>query len=220
MAVGSGPSFSGEATEDITVRYRWSDVEDDYDDFLGNDDEEYYASLSVSVVRLSSTRFRLANVCYLTPFGTYGPHLDLGTVIEVEVLDDGTYGYRGIIEKAQIYGVVVGTFWGRFLDSPEAKGLLDELTATGVAWDGMAGNINIQVPSDGSVERLPNDVKAIVDRLVEGGERHNRATGNVAGNASVGRARAEPPVASGPTVNLERVRDESVPPPSQSTPPG
>ncbi len=220
MAVGSGPSAAGEATEEIQIWYRWSDFPDGSEDSFRYDDGEYDGSFPVSVVRQSPSRFRLAEPCCVTPFGFMGPTLDFGTVIEVEALDDGSYGYRGIIEKSQVYGVVVGTFWSDFLDTPEGKGLLDELTLTGVAWEGAAGNLAIQVLSDGSDDGLPDRVQAIVDRLVEGGAWHVKATGAEGGPPRVALTRAAPAASYDPNPVVEHSQDQSVPSPRQSTPAG
>jgi len=220
VAVGSGPSAAGEATEEIQIWYRWSDFPDGSEDSFRYDDGEYDGSFPVSVVRQSPSRFRLAEPCCVTPFGFMGPTLDFGTVIEVEALDDGSFGYRGIVERPQVYGVVVGTFWSDFLQTAEGKGLLDELTATGVAWEGTAGNITIQVLSDGSDDGLPDCVQAIVDRLVDGGERRMKASGAEGGPPRVASMKPAQSAAIDPTVDVKPSRNQLVPPPNKSTPPG
>jgi hypothetical protein len=86
-----------EESEQIVIVYNyWTEFADEEEDVYPDDE---LSTCSGSVARVGETNFRITWYTSLAITGPWGPTLNLGDIIEVRPLSDGTYRYLGTSEK-------------------------------------------------------------------------------------------------------------------------
>jgi hypothetical protein len=99
------------------------------------------------VVRMTDRTFRLAEPLSVTPFGPYGPMLNLGDVIEVESQPDGTFRYVRTLESGDPWSRTIPGVSIEVIERPVIHDLLEEFIAAGGMWELAVGNLTLQILS-------------------------------------------------------------------------
>ena len=157
--------------EEITLYSQLADWDDDSPEERGDgdDDLDFDCESSMMVERLGPNRMRLLEPCSITPFGPYGPTLNLGDVIEATPLEGGGYRYVRTVQEAWIWSAVFQSVSERAMRAFDASPLATELAATGGMWEWSAGNLTAQLPREGNVAERPSSVTNLfvrIDRLL------------------------------------------------------
>jgi hypothetical protein len=97
------------------------------------------------VIQLGPALFRVPGPLSLTPFGPYGPMLDLGTTIEAKIQEDGSYRYIGTRESLKVWTRILCPVQEGCLQSDPVVTILRRLTEEEeCSWEWCAGNLTIQ----------------------------------------------------------------------------
>ena len=78
--------------------------------------------------------------------GPWGLTLNLGDIIEVRPLSDGTYRYLGTSEKNDRIGNITWPVRMEIFDRDDLLSLLSKFVDVGACWEGASGNLTIQAP--------------------------------------------------------------------------
>lgn len=161
---------NSEKEEEIILRVSWSKFVDEDDEDWENEEDavDPESEISALVIRLSAHRFRLARPTSVTFAGPLGAMLNMGDVIEVIPLDDGTYKYVRTLEPARIWSRIFGRVAVRDIDEEGLpRRILDQFHEAGGAWEWVAGNLIIQAPLQEGESEPPAHIKELFDRLCD-----------------------------------------------------
>jgi hypothetical protein len=130
------------------------------------DSDEYSLLFSAPVAEAGANRCHIAEPVSVTFLGPHGPMLNLGDLIEVTPLSDGSYGYVRTVERSRV--------WSETLQGVEqdprvylgAAGVLDELVKAGCRWEWCSGNLTVQMILGDGESEPPSEVEELVERLV------------------------------------------------------
>ena len=78
--------------------------------------------------------------------GPWGPTLNLGDIIEVRPLSDGTYRYLGTSEKNDRVGNITWPVRMEIFDRDDLLSLLSRFVNADACWEDASGNLTIQAP--------------------------------------------------------------------------
>jgi hypothetical protein len=134
---------------------------------LRAEDDEYDLFVTASVVWVGPNEIAMAEPVSLTPFGSIGPTLKLGDVIEVVRLDDRTIGYVRLLKRGRIWSRTLHDPGKLALEDTSVQAILDQLIAAGSMWEWCAGNLTIQgLMEEGRTEPSPLHTE-LMDALTE-----------------------------------------------------
>ena len=178
--------MSKSGIEEIELRLQFEDLEgDEYTGEEPADVLDYDLDFAAPVIRLSEDRFRITEPLSLL-LGPHGPRLNLGDIIEVRPLHDGSYRYLRTLESARIWTTIIHLPWlaqrlaeahrqghpsnaGRILDHVLREGevdhVLEQLVEAGGAWEYCVGNLTVQLPRELGETEPPARLRALLDRL-------------------------------------------------------
>ena len=131
-----------EEAEQIVIVYNfWTEFADEEEDVYPDDE---LSTCSVSAVRVDETHFRITWYTSLAITGPWGPTLNLGDIIEVRPLSDGTYRYLGTSENNDRVGNITWPVRMEIFDRDDLLSLLSRFIDAGACWEGASGNLTIQ----------------------------------------------------------------------------
>jgi hypothetical protein len=106
----------------------------------------------------------------LAIMGPWGPTLNLGDIIKVRPLPDGTYRYLGTSRTNDRVGNVTWSVRMEIFDRGDLRSLLSRFVDLGACWEGASGNLTIQTPMEERPElqivMTGNSVEAAIDRAL------------------------------------------------------
>ena len=133
-----------EESEQIVIVYNyWTEFADEEEDVYPDDE---LSTCSVSAARVDKTHFRITWYTSLAITGPWGPTLNLGDIIQVRPLSDGTYRYLGTSEKNDRIGNITWPVRMEIFDRDDLLSLLSKFVDVGACWEGASGNLTIQAP--------------------------------------------------------------------------
>jgi hypothetical protein len=132
---------------------------------LDADEEAYDLATDVVVVWLAPDQVQLVHPASLTPFGPCGGVLNLGDVVEVVDLQDGTFGYRRLLQRNRVWSRTLADPGRETADNTSVRTLLQELTAAGCGWDWCACNLTVQAPLEEGQTEPAGPVVELVEVL-------------------------------------------------------
>jgi hypothetical protein len=152
-----------EEIEEITLRFLWADF-DNASSLEQNDDPP--GTCSPRVIKLDDSTLLLTEPLSLTVMGPWGPALNLGDLIKVTLLDDGTYRYVGTAQKARVY-----TWQSESpvmsIDQDGVRHILDQVIEAGGMFEWTVGVLRIQFPLGEDDKGIPVKVKRLFEDLSE-----------------------------------------------------
>ena len=129
------PSYHGpsdEVGEQIRFHYSFADLDEESPTDEAYDDDRDGNFLAL-VVRLDNGHFQTLEPVSMTPFGPYGPSLDLGVVFEAEPLDDGTFRYVRTVEQPRAWQRTIGVSQ-QVLNQDAVRPILNQASQLGGKW--------------------------------------------------------------------------------------
>lgn len=152
--------MSHEEPEEITIRYRLSDFDEE-----SSIDDDFEGTCSPLVIKLDQNYFRLMEPLSVTPFGPWGPMLDFGEVIEANPLDDGTYRYVRRVQRARMWTRRLEPVSQQAIQQDGVRHILNQVGEAGGMWEWMAHCLTIQgLLAEGEVD-TPTSIKELIDNL-------------------------------------------------------
>ena len=125
---------------------------------------------SVWAARVDDNHFMVRWYISLGITGPWGPALNLGDIIEVRPLPDGTYRYLGASRKNDRIGNVTWSVSMEIFEREDLRSLLSRFVDLGACWEGASGNLTIQTPMEERPElqivMTGNSVEAAIDRAL------------------------------------------------------
>ena len=156
-----------EAVQIIIVYNYWTEFADEENDIYPDDE---LSTGSVWAARVDDSHFIVRWYTSLGIFGPWGATLNLGDIIEVRLLSDGTYRYLGTTCKNDRIGNVTWSIRMEILDREDLRSLLSRFVDLGACWEGASGNLTIQSPMEERPElevvTTGNSVEEAVDEAL------------------------------------------------------
>jgi hypothetical protein len=163
-------SQNAQELKTLKLSFRLSDFEPDEADAVGEPDDSV-CDVEVDAYELHPGIYRIAGPQSLTAFGPYGPLLNLGSVIQVELQGDRTCRYVRTLESPSIWTIlVVAPVRLEVIGREDVKRHLDALLDLGCGWEWCVGNVTIQGlqsgPTPGPSEAVSDAIAALESLLV------------------------------------------------------
>ena len=156
-----------EAGHIVIVYNYWTEFADVENDVYPDDE---LSTCSVLATSVDKNHFMVIWYTSLTIFGPWGPALNLGDIIKVRPLPDGTYRYLGTSRKNDKIGNVTWSVRMEIFDREDLRSLLSRFVDLGACWEGASGNLTIQTPMEERPElqilMTGNSVEAAIDRAL------------------------------------------------------
>ncbi len=134
---------------------------------LRAEDDEYDLIVSAAVLWIGPNQVSMVAPACLSPFGPCGPTLDLGDVLEVVPLEDGTFGYVRLLKRGRIWSRTLPDPGRQALEDTSTQMILDQLLASGCTWEWFVGNLMIQAPLEEGEREPAGPILELVEVLAQ-----------------------------------------------------
>ena len=152
-----------EEPEAITLHFSLSAFDDESSLDEGEDME---GICDARVLRLNDGHLLLTEPLSVTFFGPYGPMLNLGDLIEVVPMDEGTYRYVRTVQQARLWTRTKAPASQQAIEQDPVRQILDRITEAGGKWEWNASAITVQFLLAEGEEDIPHSIKELVDDLL------------------------------------------------------